>query len=215
MRLAFIACVALIAGMFLCSMDLCAQNRESNTWMIARLKYSGGGDWYNDPSAIPNLARFMNANTNVHLQEQEIKIDIMDERLFSFPVLFLTGHGRVAITNREAERLRLYLESGGFLYADDDYGLDASFRQAMKQVFPDRMLVELSFSHGIYSIHYRFPDGLPKIHEHDDKAPQGFGILDDDKIERYFELGCEVKGLGRGHINRIKERVRKRKMAAA
>ena len=160
--------------------DLMGQDRESSAWTIARLKYSGGGDWYNDPSAIPNLARFMNANTGVRIREEEAKISVMDERLFSFPVLFLTGHGRVTFTDRESERLRLYLESGGFLYVDDDYGLDVSFRQVMTQVFPDRDFVELFFSHGIYSIHFRFPDGLPKTHEHDDKPPQGFGVLDDN-----------------------------------
>jgi hypothetical protein len=160
--------------------ELLAQDRESSAWTIARLKYSGGGDWYNDPSAIPNLARFMNANTGVRIREDETKISVMDERLFSFPVLFLTGHGQVSFTEREAERLRLYLESGGFLYADDDYGLDGSFRLAMKQVFPDRDWIELPFSHGIHSIHFRFEDGLPKIHEHDDKPPRGFGILDDN-----------------------------------
>lgn len=162
-----------------CLIPASAQNQTSDPWAIARVKYSGGGDWYNDPSAVPNLARFMNANTEIRVREEEVRIALTDECLFSFPVLFMTGHGHVSLTDREAERLRLYLESGGFLYADDDYGLEPSFRSAMQKVFPDRELVELPFSHGIYSIHYSFPDGLPKIHEHDDKAPQGFGILDD------------------------------------
>lgn len=159
---------------------LLSQNRDSGTWAIARIKYSGGGDWYNDPSAIPNLARFMNTHTGVRVREEEVRIALTDERLFSFPVLFLTGHGHITLTQQETGRLRQYLESGGFLYADDDYGLDASFRQTMKQVFPDREMFELPFSHGIYSIHFRFADGLPKIHEHDDKPPQGFGIADNE-----------------------------------
>lgn len=178
-RSALITVIVLVVAMFMAPDGLNAQDQASSAWTIARLKYSGGGDWYNDPSAIPNLARFMNANTNVHVREEEVKISVMDERLFSYPVIFLTGHGRVSFSDREAERLRLYLESGGFLYVDDDYGLDASFRRAMKQVFPDREFRELPFSHGIYSIHYHFPDGLPKIHEHDNKPPQGFGIADD------------------------------------
>lgn len=155
--------------------------RESGDLTIARVKYKGGGDWYNDPSAIPNLSRFLKQQTNIAVQEQEVKVSLIDEKLFSYPILFLTGHGRIVLTDRETERLRVYLLSGGFLYADDDYGMDPHFRAAMKKIFPDRDFVELPFSHGIYHVHFNFPNGLPKIHEHDNKPPQGFGIWDDSE----------------------------------
>ena len=103
----------------------------------------------------------------------------MDESFFSYPILFMTGHGRISMTDRESENLRRYLLSGGFLYADDDYGMDPYFRQIMTKVFPERKLTELPFSHGIYSVHFRFDHGLPKIHEHDNKSPRGYGLFDD------------------------------------
>lgn len=153
---------------------------ESSEWAIARVKYRGGGDWYNDPSAIPNLCRYLKTHAGIDVAEEEARVDLTDESLFSHPILFLTGHGRIQLTDEEASRLRLYLTRGGFLYADDDYGLDKSFREAMKKVFPGKAMKELPFSHGIYHIHYQFDNGLPKIHEHDEKPPQGFGIFDDD-----------------------------------
>jgi hypothetical protein len=153
--------------------------RESSDLVIARVKYKGGGDWYNDPSAIPNLSRFLKQQTNIGVLGQEAKVSLIDEKLFSYPVLFLTGHGRIVLTDREIQRLRSYLLGGGFLYADDDYGMDSHFRAAMKKIFPNRDFSELPFSHGIYHIHFNFPNGLPKIHEHDNKPPRGFGMYDD------------------------------------
>ena len=149
--------------------------------VIARVKYQGGGDWYNDPSAIPNLCEFVRMNTHVDVSLEEAQVSLTDEKLFSYPFLFLTGHGQLSLSDDESMQLRNYLLHGGFLYVDDDYGLDESFRAAMKKVFPSRELIELPFSHGIYSIHYRFDNGLPKIHEHDNKPPQGFGIFNDDE----------------------------------
>lgn len=148
--------------------------------MIARVKYRGGGDWYNDPSAIPNLCRYLKTYTGIDVAEDEAKVSLTDETLFSYPILFLTGHGRILFSEEEIDRLRTYLLRGGFLYADDDYGMDKPFRESMKKVFPDRQLMELPFSHGIYHIHFRFNNGLPKIHEHDEKPPQGFGLFDDE-----------------------------------
>ncbi len=162
------------------SFSVLAQGREeASSLIIARVKYRGGGDWYNDPSAVPNLCRYLKSHAGVDVSEEEAQVSLMDETLFSYPIFFLTGHGRISITDEEAGHLRMYLLKGGFLYADDDYGMDPSFRAAMKQVFPDRQLVELPFSHEIYRIHYRFDHGLPKIHEHDNNPPQGFGIFDD------------------------------------
>ncbi len=134
---------------------------------IARVKYAGGGDWYNDPSIIPNLLRFLNQNTNLLCAADEARVELGDNALFSYPFIFLTGHGRIVFSDQEAERLRNYLLNGGFLYADDDYGMDASFVAMMKKVFPDKKFVELPFSHPVFSMLYPFPDGVPKIHEHD------------------------------------------------
>ena len=155
------------------------EKKESSSLVIARVKYHGGGDWYNDPSAIPNLCQYIKMNTNVDVSDEEAQVSLMDESLFSYPILFLTGHGHISLTDEECERLRNYLLHGGFLYADDDYGMDSFFRAAMKKVFPKNPLVELPFTHGIYHSHYEFINGLPKIHEHDYKPPQGFGLFDD------------------------------------
>jgi len=154
---------------------------EKHPFVIARVKYRGGGDWYNDPSAIPNLCQFLKKETGITLSEEEAKISLSDKTLFSYPFLFLTGHGRLAFTDNEVKCLRLYLLKGGFLYADDDYGMDEYFRETMKRVFPNRKLVELPFSHAIYHVHFDFDHGLPKIHEHNKKPPQGFGIFDDNQ----------------------------------
>lgn len=148
-------------------------------FQIARVQFQGGGDWYNDPSAVPNLCRFIQENTRVSIDSEEAQVSLLDENLFSYPFLFLTGHGQWTLSTVEAERLRQYLSEGGFLFVDDDYGLDAYFQKAMKVVFPDRALVELPFSHPIYQIQFSFPNGLPKTHEHDNKPPQGFGLFDD------------------------------------
>lgn len=154
---------------------------EKHPFVIARVKYRGGGDWYNDPSAVPNLSKFLKQETGITIAEEEAKISLSDKTLFSYPFLFLTGHGKLAFTDKEIESLRTYLLKGGFLYADDDYGMDINFRETMKRVFPNRELKELPFSHQIYHIHFNFDHGLPKIHEHDNKPPQGFGIFDDNQ----------------------------------
>jgi len=152
---------------------------ELSSLVIARVKYKGGGDWYNDPSAIPNLGEFIVMNTGVDISNEEARVSLTEETLFSYPILFMTGHGRIVLIQEELKRLRTYLLKGGFLYADDDYGMDFYFRSVMRKVFPDRTFKELPFSHEIYRCFYKFENGLPKIHEHDNKPPQGFGIFDD------------------------------------
>ncbi|MEO0100271.1 MAG: DUF4159 domain-containing protein [candidate division WOR-3 bacterium] len=144
---------------------------------LARLRYQGGGDWYNDPDALPNLAREINRRTSLQVNLEEARVSLLEENLFNYPFLFLTGHGNISFSEEEVKRLRLYLERGGFLYADDDYGMDESFRREMKKVFPNSELVEVPFSHPIYHIFYSFPNGLPKIHEHREGRPKGFGIF--------------------------------------
>jgi hypothetical protein len=156
------------------------QEEKTGRWSIARVHYRGGGDWYADPVCLPNLCRFICENTTLQISEERTEVLLLDDRIFTFPLLFLTGHGRIVFSQEEASRLREYLLHGGFLYADDDYGMDSYFRVAMKSVFPNRELIELPFSHGIFNIHFSFPDGLPKIHEHNNKPPQGFGLFDDN-----------------------------------
>lgn len=154
--------------------------QTDHAFRIARVKYSGGGDWYSDPQSLPELLRFVRANTSIDVAPEAETVELTSENLFSFPYLYLTGHGNMVLTDREADRLRRYLLGGGFIHVDDNYGLDAHFRREIRKVFPDRELVELPFSHAIYNNHFEFPNGLPKIHEHDGNAPQGFAILDDD-----------------------------------
>lgn len=153
---------------------------------IARVKYSGGGDWYNDPSGEVNLLKFIKQNTNINVDPVYEFVDLASDNLFIYPVIFLTGHGNVNFTDAEVRRLRAYLQNGGFLYIDDDYGLDGAIRHEMKKVFPEQNFVELPFSHGIYSAHFKFPGGIPKIHEHDLKTPQGFGLFNNGRLCVYY-----------------------------
>ncbi len=166
--------------------NLTAQNKSNGNFQIARLKYSGGGDWYNDPSAEVNLLKFVSENTTVETFPEYIFADVSTNDIFSYPFLFLTGHGNVVFSNEEAERLKSYLENGGFLYIDDDYGLDKSIRRELKKIFPENPLVELPFNHPLYHILYDFEQGPPKIHEHNGKPPQGFGIFLGKRLAVYY-----------------------------
>lgn len=149
---------------------------------LARVKYSGGGDWYNDNSAEVELLRFVGSQTNIDVNPVYEFVDLGSDALFNYPLLFLTGHGNLRFSDREIKNLRAYLENGGFLYVDDDYGLDKHIREEMKKVFPDNEFREIPFSHEIFNCFYNFPNGAPKIHEHDDKQPQSFGIFIDDRL---------------------------------
>ena len=161
---------------------------QDGVFQIARLKYNGGGDWYNDPSAEVNLLNFIKSNTNIKAKPEYKFVDISSDEIFSHPFLFMTGHGNVVFSDDEAERLRKYLENGGFLYIDDDYGLDKAVRREMKKVFPDKDFIELPFSHGVYNSVYDFTGGPPKTHKHDEKPPQGFGIFIDNRIAVYYTV---------------------------
>lgn len=162
------------------SVSLLSQNESG--FQIIRLKYSGGGDWYNDPSAEVNLLKFVQAHTNIKVNPEYKFVDIASDEIFSYPFLFLTGHGNIVLSNEEAKRLRTYLESGGFLYIDDDYGLDKPIRREIKKVFPDKDFLELPFSNKIFNIFYKFDNGTPKTHEHDKKPPQSFGIFIGERL---------------------------------
>jgi len=158
-------------------------SQVSDGLVIARLKYQGGGDWYNDPSAEINLLKFIASNfPNIKTNPIYKFVDISSDEIFSYPILFLTGHGNVSFSSDEVRRLRTYLENGGFLFIDDDYGMDKAIRREMKKVFPDQEFVELPFNHKIFNIVYKFENGAPKIHEHDKKPTQTFAIFINNRI---------------------------------
>ena len=163
-----------------------SQTTASSAFALARVKYHGGGDWYNDPSAIPNLLKFMRQHTTMNLANDEQHVELMEEALFAQAMIFMTGHGRISFAPEEARRLREYLLGGGFLYADDDYGMDKFFREEMKKVFPDKQWVEIPFSHRIYHCHFDFPNGVPKTHEHDGRPPKAFGLFHDGRMIAYY-----------------------------
>ena len=153
---------------------------------IARLQYDGGGDWYANPSSLPNLLRAIGERTSLDVEPTEARVRLTDDRLWDYPFLHLTGHGNIKLSQEEVERLREYLERGGFLHADDNYGLDEHFRREIARVFPDRPLVDVPLTHPIYSVVYRFPEGLPKIHEHDGKPARGYGIFLGDRLAVFY-----------------------------
>ncbi len=169
-----------------------AAAEKPGLFSLARLHYNGGGDWYSNPSSIPNLMKFIRENTSIKTEQNEVRVKISDEDLFRYPILYMTGHGNVSFSSSEALRLRQYLTSGGFLFADDNYGMNDSFRREMKKVFPDKDLVELPFSHGIFDIHFNFPNGLPKIHEHDGKPAQAFGIFHEGRLVLFFSYESDL-----------------------
>ena len=160
--------------------------QQDGLFHIGRVKYAGGGDWYNDPTEEVNLLNYVKTHTNVKVKAEYKFVDIASDEIFSYPFLFLTGHGNIVFTEDEIVRLRKYLEGGGFLYIDDDYGLDKFIRREMKRVYSDKDFVELPFSHKIYHVVYDFPSGPPKTHEHDGKPPQGFGIFIDKRLAVYY-----------------------------
>ena len=155
-------------------------------FQIARLKYNGGGDWYNDPSAEVNLLNFIKDNTNVKVNAEYKFVDLSKKEIFNSPFLFLTGHGNIVFSQSDIESLREFFNNGGFMYVDDDYGLDKSFRREIKKVFPNLDLIELPFTHDIYHIVYNFENGPPKTHEHNNKPPQGFGIFLNKRLVLYY-----------------------------
>ena len=159
---------------------------------IALIKYKGGGDWYADPTALPNLARFCNNELNTNLNPEPAVIEPGSVELFNYPLAHLTGHGNVIFSEQEATNLRLYLEAGGFLYIDDNYGLDEYIRREMKKVFPEQDFIELPFNHEIYKQRFIFTNGLPKIHEHDNKQPQGFGLFIQDRLVCFYTYESDI-----------------------
>ena len=154
----------------------------SQEFNIARIQYGGGGDWYCDPSSLPNLLNFLKSNTSMVKAGKEVRIKLTDNNAKHFPYLYLTGHGNIRFSENEIIELRSILTNGGFLHADDNYGMDKSFRREIKKVFPNKDFVELPHRHPVFSSYYNFENGLPKIHEHDNKPPQALGIYENNKL---------------------------------
>lgn len=159
---------------------------------IARLKYNGGGDWYANKTSLPNLIAFCNQNLGLQLHPEEEVVEPGSADIFNYPFVHLTGHGNIIFSDQEAKNLRNYLLAGGFLHADDNYGLDKFFRREMKKVFPELDFIELPFSHPIYHQKYNFANGLPKVHEHDNKPPQGFGLIHEGRLLCFYTYECDL-----------------------
>ena len=162
------------------------------TLKLGLLKYNGGGDWYSNPTALPNLAQFCNKNMGTNFDPNYGTVEVGSLDIFNYPFLHLTGHGNVVFSDREAANLRQYLMGGGFLHIDDNYGMDPYIRPAMKKVFPELELVELPFEHEIYKQKYNFPNGLPKIHAHDGKAPRGYGLIWKGRLICFYSVECDL-----------------------
>lgn len=159
---------------------------------IARLQYDGGGDWYANPSSLPNLLKAINERTSLKVELTEARVSLTDDRLWDHPFLHVTGHGVIKFSDAEVARLREYLTRGGFLHVDDNYGLDESFRKEIARVFPDRPLVDVPLTHPIYHIVYDFPAGLPKVHEHDGKPARGFGIFIGNRLAVFYSYESDL-----------------------
>lgn len=159
---------------------------------IALLKYRGGGDWYANPTSLPNLVKFCNKELGTNIDEDIPTVEVGSSEIFNYPFLHITGHGNIEFSNEEAENLRNYLMAGGFLHISDNYGLDMFIRPQMKKVFPNLDFVELPFSHPIYHQKYNFNNGLPKIHEHDGKPAQGFGIIYEGRLVCFYDYQCDL-----------------------
>ena len=159
---------------------------------IGRLHYDGGGDWYANPSSLPNLLRAIRERTTIRTADAERAVRITDPELWDVPFLYATGHSNIRLSDDEVRILRRWILQGGFLHVDDNYGLDESFRREIARVFPDRPLVEVPTDHPVYRVVYSFPAGIPKIHEHDGKPAQGFGIFIDGRLAVYYSYQTDL-----------------------
>lgn len=178
---------------FFCSFCQYTQAQE-----IATLKYDGGGDWYANPTALPNLIKFCNQHINTTIKETPQEVESESVEIFQYPYVYMTGHGNVYFSEKAVENLRNYLLSGGFLHIDDNYGIDNYLRPELKKLFPDKELVELPAQHPIFDVQFNFPNGIPKIHEHDGKPPQAFGIFENNRLVLLYTYETD---LGNGWEN--------------
>jgi len=165
---------------------------QQGTYQLAVLKYGGGGDWYANPTALPNLVKFCNAQLGMGIKSDVATVEVGSPELFNYPLVHMTGHGNVVLNANEAENLRTYLIGGGFLHISDNYGMDPYVRPMLKRAFPELDLVELPFAHPIYHQKFDFPQGLPKIHMHDEKPPQGFGLFWEGRLVLFYDFECDL-----------------------
>ena len=169
--------------------NLWAQNYP---YKIAKLKYRGGGDWYANPTALPNLIKFANKELLTNIDPQEAVVDVASPELFRYPFVYMTGHGNVVFSREDLQNLRKYLEGGGFLHIDDNYGFDPFVKRELKKLFPETELIELPFGHPIYKQKFNFSSGLPKIHEHDGKPAQGFGLFHKGRLVIFYSYESDL-----------------------
>jgi len=159
---------------------------------LAILKYNGGGDWYSNPTALPNLIRFCNNTIDTKLTDKPVTVEVGSVNIFQYPFLHMTGHGNVVLSDVEAQNLRTYLLGGGFLHIDDNYGMQPYLEKELSKVFPDKELEEIGADHPIFSEKFKFPEGLPKIHEHDGKRPQALGIVNENRLVLLFTFESDL-----------------------
>jgi hypothetical protein len=181
-----------LALMIMSSAPLSAQQADRGALTIGRLHYDGGGDWYANPSSLPNLLRAIRERTTLRTAPRERAVRVTDPALWDVPYLYATGHSNIRFTDDEVKTLRRWVLQGGFLHVDDNYGLDESFRREIARIFPDRPLVEVPLDHPVYRLVYPFPQGLPKIHEHDGKPAQGFGVFVDGRLAVYYSYQSDL-----------------------
>lgn len=185
--------LARIAGPILAAfLVICSAFAPPPSYQVALLKYAGGGDWYANPTSLPNLVRFANNTLGTNISEEIITVDAGSPEIYNYPFVHMTGHGNVQFSDQEAMNLRKYLLAGGFLHIDDNYGMDKFIRPQLKKIFPELELIELPFSHPIYHQKFDFPMGLPKIHEHDGKAPMGFGLIWEGRLVLFYTYECDL-----------------------
>ena len=162
------------------------------SFQVGLLKYSGGGDCYANPTSLPNLVKFANRNMSANISEDIATVDVGSPEIMNYPFIHMTGHGNVVFSDQEIQNLRTYLIAGGFLHIDDNYGMDKYIRPQLKRLFPELELLELPFDHPIYHQKYNFQNGLPKIHEHDGKPPQGFGLIYEGRLVVFYTYECDL-----------------------
>lgn len=197
--------------LFLLSIIFITNTAYAQSYQLAVLKYQGGGDWYANPTSLPNLIQFCNENLTTNINEEVATVEVGSSDIYNYPFLHMTGHGNVVFNQQEAENLRSYLLSGGFLHIDDNYGMDPFVRSELKKVFPELDLVELPFSHPIYHQAYSFPQGLPKVHEHDNKAPQGLGLIYEGRLVLFYTYESDLgDGWEDAEVHKDSEEIREK-----
>jgi len=184
--------VRFIAALGILAVAVGAADPHAEPLALGRLHYDGGGDWYANPSSLPNLLAALRERTALEVASREVTVRLTDPALWDVPYLYMTGHGNVRFSDEEVAILRRYLENGGFLHADDNYGMDESFRREIARVFPDHPLVDVPLDHPIYHVVYDFPEGLPKVHEHDGLPAEGLGVFLDGRLVLFYSYQSDL-----------------------